>query len=1082
MTDQFYPLPLKDLLRMILYQYETTHTIFGIPEALFFKPYPGEPLAGQRFGHLLESPVGVAAGPHTQLAQNIVAAWLCGARFIELKTIQTLDDLEIAKPCIDMQDEGYNCEWSQELKVEESFRQYLHAWILIHILKDKLKIGEPEKRGFIFNMSVGYNLEGILKDNVQWFLHKMSDASQELATDLETTKDIYPNIDKLHISPQLSDNITLSTMHGCPPDEIEKIGEYLRSKKKLHTSIKLNPTLLGKEELSEILKNSGFETEVPDMAFGHDLKYQDAKGIIQRLSKTAQENNLHFGLKLTNTLESRNNRNIFPAHAEMMYMSGRALHPIAVNVARKLRNDFGNSLDISFSGGADAFNVAELIACGLSPVTVCTDLLKPGGYGRLAQYIENLRKEIHNPEKDTLQLLNNYADLVKTNGAYKRNYIHEPNIKTNRELHSFDCIAAPCVSTCPTHQEIPDYMYHTANGDLASAAKTVINTNPFPQTTGMVCDHLCQGKCTRINYDSPLHIREVKRVIAENAQEKAWNSENQQLPQKKDVAIIGAGPSGLSCAWFLAKAGFNTVVFESNSAAGGMVSGAIPAFRLTGEAFDIDLQRIEDAGVKIHYNHPITKMAFENICKSYDFVYVAAGAQKSRELKIEGVDANGVFDPLELLFDTKSGNTPRIGQNILIIGGGNTAMDAARTAMRLAGENGKVTIVYRRTIKDMPADIGEIKACIDEGVEFVELSAPIKIIHRDNYVSGLLCRRMQPGEPDETGRRRPIEIPGSDFILEADAVIPAVGQERDFDFIKEFPAVAEKINYQTGRGNVFVGGDALRGASTAINAIADGRKAAEQIIKATGRQPAKPEGIAYRTGQSMLWHTLKRARREQPVAIENLTSDEGLNFNLILKPLTAQEGTTEAGRCMLCDEYCSICTTVCPNMALFTYQIQPATFKANTVRLTKDKVELVEEKEAGATQKYQILHLPDWCNQCGNCNTFCPTAGAPYKDKPHLHLTRKSFETDQNGYYFDGEKLLAAKNELSYSFKKQPDGYAFQSPDFYIELNQQFEIKKHTLNTTEAVLADISKAVEMHFVLSGAEALLTGQSKNKTSE
>lgn len=1082
MTDKFFPLPLKDLLHMILQQYAASQTIFGIPEALFFKPVAGEPMANHRFGQLQESPIGVAAGPHTQLAQNIVTAWLTGARFIELKTIQTLDDLEIPKPCIDMQDEGYNCEWSQELKVEESFKEYLHAWILIHILKDKLKIGSPEKRGFIFNMSVGYNLEGILKDNVQWFLDKMNDASQELKAAIATIKDIYPGIEKLPISSQISNNVTLSTMHGCPPDEIENIGDYLLSVKKLHTTIKLNPTLLGEADLSDILKKSGFETEVPDMAFSHDLKYEDAKGIIQRLSKTARENNLHFGLKLTNTLESRNHKNVFPAEAEMMYMSGRALHPIAVNVARKLQNDFSGSLDISFSGGADAFNVAELLACGLGPVTVCTDLLKPGGYGRLAQYIENLRKSKPGDQTNRLNKLNDYADLVMQNAAYRRNYIHEPSIKTNKGLHHFDCIAAPCVGTCPTHQEIPGYMYHTANGDLASAAKTVINTNPFPQTTGMVCDHLCQGKCTRINYDSPLYIREVKRVIAENAPEEAWQSDQQKLAQQKDVAIIGAGPSGLSCAWFLRKAGFNIVVFEQQLSPGGMVSGAIPAFRLTGEAFDLDLQRIEDAGVKIHYRHPITRMAFENICKSYDFVYVAAGAQKSRELKIEGMDAKGIFDPLDLLFDTKSGNTPRIGKNILIIGGGNTAMDAARTAVRLAGSGGKVTIVYRRTIKDMPADMGEIKACIEEGVEFVELASPVKILCRDGYVSGLLCRRMQPGEPDETGRRRPIEIPGSDFVLGADAIIPAVGQERDFDFVKGFPAVAEKINYQTGRANVFVGGDALRGASTAINAIADGRKAAEQIIAAAGQQPVTTNRSGLRKEKSIEWHTLKRSRRELPVALHELPIEQRFNFNLVQTPLTYEEGMNEAGRCMLCDEFCSICTTVCPNMALFTYQVQPATFTVNTVRLTREKIEVIHEKAVSVTQKYQILHLPNWCNQCGNCTTFCPTAGAPYKDKPHLHLTRESFDTDKNGCHFDGKQLLAAENGVSYALKRKPDGFTFEGSGFVVELNPKFEIQNYQLNKTMEVEVDISKVVEMQFILTGAEALLNGPSKNKTSK
>ena len=179
MTDQFTTIPLRQMLEILLSQYDKTGLIFGIPSQLFFRPRPDDPFRCWRYGQLLETPVGVAAGPHTQLTQNIVAAWLTGARFIELKTIQTLDELQVSKPCIDMQDEGYNCEWSQELKIHQSFDQYLNAWIILHILKHKFGWGNSGEPGFIFNMSVGYNLEGILKENVQWFFNKMEDASAE---------------------------------------------------------------------------------------------------------------------------------------------------------------------------------------------------------------------------------------------------------------------------------------------------------------------------------------------------------------------------------------------------------------------------------------------------------------------------------------------------------------------------------------------------------------------------------------------------------------------------------------------------------------------------------------------------------------------------------------------------------------------------------------------------------------------------------------------------------------------------------------------------------------------------------------
>ncbi|HPK04606.1 MAG TPA: hypothetical protein PK908_01790, partial [Bacteroidales bacterium] len=362
LTDKFYPTALPDLLQIILKQYEYRRNIFGIPENLFFRPKPEDPFRTRIYEHLLEVPLGVAAGPHTQLSQNIVTAWLTGARFIELKTIQTLDELEVSKPCIDIQDEGYNCEWSQELKVNQSFEQYLDAWILIHVLKDKLRIGTPDEPGFIFNMSVGYDLKGILNDNVQWFFTKMQDASTELEAKINSLETIYPRIKELKISSCLTDNVTLSTMHGCPPHEIEQIGKYLLSEKRLHTNIKLNPTLLGKETLIKILGSSGFETRVPDIAFEHDPVFADAVNIITELRKTAAIHDLHFGIKLTNTLESINHKNVFSPEEKMMYMSGRALHPVSVAIAAKLQNEFHGELNISFCGGADAFNFPDLIA------------------------------------------------------------------------------------------------------------------------------------------------------------------------------------------------------------------------------------------------------------------------------------------------------------------------------------------------------------------------------------------------------------------------------------------------------------------------------------------------------------------------------------------------------------------------------------------------------------------------------------------------------------------------------------------------------------------------------------------------
>ncbi len=259
MPAKFYPVPLSHLLKLIFHELEGENSIFGLPKELFFIPGDNRALKTEIFGHSLHSPVGVAAGPQSQMAQNIVAAWLMGSRYIELKTVQTLDELDVPKPCIDMQDEGYNCEWSQELTIKESFNEYLNAWIIIHILNHRFGWGKDP--GTVFNMSVGYNLQGIINDNVQWFLDKMSDCGEELARKTEEILDIYPDAAGLDIPSRISDNITLSTMHGCPADEIESIAAYLIEKKKLHTLVKLNPTLLGPEMLRDILNNRlGFKT------------------------------------------------------------------------------------------------------------------------------------------------------------------------------------------------------------------------------------------------------------------------------------------------------------------------------------------------------------------------------------------------------------------------------------------------------------------------------------------------------------------------------------------------------------------------------------------------------------------------------------------------------------------------------------------------------------------------------------------------------------------------------------------------------------------------------------------------------
>jgi len=277
MADRMFPIPIEQLIRWSLDELTSQRSIFGLPEELFHRPWLGDPYRCHQHGQLLETPVGVAAGPHTQLAQNIVVAYLAGARFIELKTVQTLDEIEVAKPCIDMQDAGYNCEWSQELTLGESFAEYLKAWILIRVLRRELDLGIGPEDGFVFNMSVGYDLDGIQGSKVQRFLGSMRDAAALRRRTLQAAARAHPATADLDVPARLSESVTLSTMHGCPPGEIERIGRYLIEELGLHTAIKLNPTLLGAERLREILNGQlGFsDIQVPDEAFEHDPGRRD---------------------------------------------------------------------------------------------------------------------------------------------------------------------------------------------------------------------------------------------------------------------------------------------------------------------------------------------------------------------------------------------------------------------------------------------------------------------------------------------------------------------------------------------------------------------------------------------------------------------------------------------------------------------------------------------------------------------------------------------------------------------------------------------------------------------------------------
>ena len=1050
MSDRFTCCPIDKLLRWILEE-EKQGEIFGIRKELFFIPQRGDAFKMKRYGQDLESPIGVAAGPHTQLSQNIISAWLSGARYMELKTIQTLDELEVTKPCIDMTDEGYNCEWSQELKLVQSFNEYLNAWIILHVLKDKFGWGRTGSPGFIFNMSVGYNLDGILNSNVQTFLDKMTDCAAEKAAKIDTLAGIYPAVKDLDIPDRITDNITISTMHGCPPDEIEKIGRYFIEDRKLHTTIKLNPTLLGPQQLRNILNNElGFEVEVPDLAFEHDLKYEAGLDLIRSLRASAAKVGVEFNLKLTNTLETSNRDQNLPENEQMVYMSGRALHPISIHLARRLQNEFNGELDISFSAGTDCFNVTDILACNMQPVTVCSDILKPGGYGRLGQYLEEIslgfaeagsdsieafittRAQIKDVARAGLENLQTYAAAVVADKVYQKSNFPYDNIKTPRELTAFDCVKAPCVSTCPASQDIPGYMYHTARGDYQKALDVILETNPFPNMQGMVCDHLCQYKCTRMNYDSPLLIREIKRFVA--------RQQDRLLPRKPaasngiKVAIIGAGPSGLACAYFLALDGFAVDIYETKDIPGGMAADGIPTFRLDDDSLKKDIEGIIALGVKIYYGSQINLKQFETLRNTYQYVFVAVGAQKGLNLGIPGEDAPGVYDQISFLSAVRRGQAPELGQHVVVIGGGNAAMDAARTANRLVGPDGRVSIVYRRTREEMPADFEEIQAALDEDIELIELTAPECLLVEDGRVQSNVCFKMELGQTDASGRPRPIKIEGTEFEIKVDSVISAIGQRVELDFFPDEDLRPDPETLETQLPKVFAGGDAVRGASTLIKAIGDGKRVAETIKRRSAVQFDLPAGAPDRKPDPKTLQ-IAQARRVLGPQVSEISLDQRLDFDLVIRTLDDESARQEARRCLQCDVLCNICTTVCPNRANIGYPVDPIEIRVQRAVPAGKNARIEDLETVRITQKFQIINIGDFCNECGNCSTFCPTSGAPYRVKPKFYLTQKSFENEQNGYMLvDGVLKARVDGELE-TLSRHADHLIYETGDIRARLN-----------------------------------------------
>jgi putative selenate reductase len=987
MGDKMRLLPFDELLHRILEEYRSQKSILDIPRDSWYRKPDGTTIS--IFEESCETVLGPAAGPHTQLAVNILSSYLTGSRFIELKTVQILDALELEKPCIDAHDEGYNTEWSTELALDEAWQEYAKGWILLHLIEYLFDMKRSAlERSFIFNMSVGYDLKGILTEPMQRYISRMKDSSGEdrFRRWIETVRTVVPPLLKgtdlegradglahFDVSPRICRSVTLSTMHGCPPDEIESICTYMLTDQHLDTYVKLNPTLLGFDTVRDILQKLGYGyVQLDRSGFDHDLQYPQALEILTRLRTIAEGAGRRFGVKLTNTLAAKNTLENLPG--DDYYLSGRALFPLSITLAARLSDHFQGDLPISYSGGITVHNAAAVYRTGIRPITLATDLLKPGGYLRQVQIARSIDEAVRadgDDRSDPADRIDVTALKALAAGGFDDPTLHKDfrgtdEVESPGTLPLYDCYEAPCVTACAIHQHIPEYIRLVGEERYDEALELIYERNALPSMTGHICDHQCQLVCTRLDYEGCISIREVKRLAVLHGMEgyrERWRKPEVTRPER--VAVVGAGPTGLSAAYFLAREGFSVTVFEREADAGGVVRYVVPHFRISREAIESDVDFIRDHGVKFRFGVDEKGVTVQTLQEGgYDFVVIGVGTYSTRKLPIEG-DNPRVHSSLPFL--TQFNRDPSVlsmGRRVAVIGAGDTAMDCARSALRCPGVE-EVTIVYRRAFEQMPATREEYELARDDGIAFHWLRNP----RRFDADGTFTVEVMTLGEKDASGRRRP-EPTGATETLHVDSIVYAIGDDPDAAALERLGLKGGEAGFattptgETDLENVFLVGDSRTGPSTIVQCIAEGRGAADEICRRVEPSWQRNEAAPPMDGQVRMNQIGEKRGCIVPAPTVSPDDDPGAY------------GRTELSRCLECDFVCNKCVDVCPNRANIAVPV---------------------EGEALFFNPFEIVHLDAYCNECGNCGHFCPwKTGVPYVDKPTVFSTREDFDNSEN--------------------------------------------------------------------------------------
>ncbi len=470
---------------------------------------------------------------------------------------------------------------------------------------------------------------------------------------------------------------------------------------------------------------------------------------------------------------------------------------------------------------------------------------------------------------------------------------------------------APCQGTCPVGLDIPGYIALIKQGDFEQACRLIMQRLPFPLSVGRVCNHPCEGKCRRAQVEDPIAIRHLHRFPFDYTLEQGFEYTPQINERKEDrIAVIGAGPAGLSAAWDLAHEGYQVTVFEALSVAGGMLAVGIPEYRLPKNILEKEIQNIKGLGVDIKLNTPVQDPESLMI-DGYKSVFIASGAHKGDKMGIPGEELNGVFDAIDFLREANLGKAVKVGEKVAVVGGGNSAIDAARVALRKGAK--EVHIIYRREQRDMPAIVEEIRAAEEEGIHIHCLAAPAKVLGKGGKVAGIECVRMELKEFDKSGRKTPYQINGSEYVMDVDTVIKATGQRPDTSFLrgdgigvsKGGTILADPRTLATSHKGMFAGGDAVTGAATVIEAIAAGQRAASSIRRYLRGEELTP--LVERNGHEPIVipsvppteEELKERSRTPITEVHGL--NRKTSFKETVLPYGSKEARGEASRCLRCD-------------------------------------------------------------------------------------------------------------------------------------------------------------------------------------